>query len=97
MPEQAVIVWIEDGTGTITRGHVDSASAQGACVRLAAKPAFRGGDEVAVRIGFKIGAPTVATRARVGGLREAGDVVLCDLEWTAPADSEFDSWPAHAA
>jgi hypothetical protein len=97
MPAQAVMVWIEDGTGTITRGHVDAASAQGACVRLPGRPGFGEGDEVAVRICFEMGAPTVATRARVGGLRDAGDVVLCDLEWTAPADSDFEAWPAHAA
>ena len=97
MPEQAVMVWIEDGTGTIARGHVDSASAKGACVRLPEKPAFADGDEVAVRICFEIGTPTVATRARVTGLRESGDVVLCDLEWTATAESDLESWPAHAA
>ena len=97
MPEQAVMVWIEDGTGKIARGHVDSASAKGACVRLPEMPGFVDGDEVAVRICFEVGAPTVATRARVGGLRDTGEVVLCDLEWTAAADTDFETRPAHAA
>jgi hypothetical protein len=97
MPEQTVMAWIEDGTGTIVRGQVDSASAQGACVRLAEMPGFGEGDEVAVRVCFAIGAPTVAATARVTGVRASGDVVLCDLQWTAMAESEFDAWPAHAA
>jgi hypothetical protein len=97
MPAQAVMAWIEDGTGTIARGHVDSASAEGACVRLPERPGFGEGDEVAVRICFEIGAPTVACTARVSGIRASGDVVLCDLQWTATAESESDHWPAHAA
>jgi len=97
MPEQAVMVWIEDGTGKIARGHVDSASDQGACVRLPQKPGFVDGDQVAVRICFEVGTPTVATRARVSGLRESDDVVLCDLQWMATSQSEFETWPAHAA
>ena len=97
MPEQTVMAWIEDGTGTIARGHVDSASAQGACVRLPEMPGFGEGDEVAVRVCFEIGTPTVAATARVSTIRPSGDVVLCDLQWTATADAEFDSWPAHAA
>lgn len=99
MPEQTVMVWIEDGTGTIARGQADSVSADGACVRLAERPDFGEGDEVAVRISFERGAPTVATTARVSGLRADADAVQCDLRWTAPADerSAFDAWPAHAA
>jgi hypothetical protein len=97
MPERAVMAWIEDGTGTIARGHVESASAQGACVRLPERPGFGEGDEVAVRICFAVGAPTVAATARVSGVRESGDAVLCDLQWTARADGAFEAWPAHAA
>lgn len=97
MPEQAVMAWIEDGTGTIARGHVDSASAQGACVLLPERPGFSEGDEVAVRICFTVGAPTITSKARVDGIRASGDVVLCDLRWTATADSDFDAWRAHAA
>ncbi len=97
MPEQTVMAWIEDGTGKITRGHVDSASAQGASVRLPERPAFGEGDEVAVRICFAVGSPTMAARARVSGMRESGDAVLCDLQWTAIEDSEFETWRAHAA
>jgi hypothetical protein len=97
MPAQSAIVWIEDGTGTITRGHVDSAGRRGACVRLPQRPRVVAGDAVAVRICVEAGAPTVATTARVDAVREKDGVVLCDLEWTAPADSEPDSRPAHAA
>lgn len=97
MPEQTVAVWIEDGTGTIARGYANEVSAEGACVRLAEEPDFGEGDEVAVRICFERGAPTVATTARVGGVRTSADAVLCDLLWTAPAERTFDTWPAHAA
>jgi hypothetical protein len=96
MPAQSAMVWIEDGTGTITRGHVDSANDRGACVRLPRRPRVVAGDEVAVRICLEAGADTVATTARIGGVREKEGSVLCDLEWTAPADSERDR-PAHAA
>jgi hypothetical protein len=97
MPEQAVMAWIEDGTGSITRGHVDSASAQGACVRLPERPAFGEGDEVAVRVCFRAGSPTLGATARVGGIRASGEGFSCDLQWTATTDSEFESWRAHAA
>jgi hypothetical protein len=97
MPERAVMAWIEDGTGSIARGHVDSASAQGACVRLAERPAFGEGDEVAVRICFAVGSPTVGAAARVSGIRASGDGFVCDLEWTAATHGEFENWPAHAA
>jgi hypothetical protein len=97
MPEQNVMVWIEDGTGTIARGYADSVSTDGACVRLAERPEFSEGDEVAVRMCFERSAPTVAATARVGWVRADADTVLCDLRWTAPAESTFDTWPAHAA
>ncbi len=97
MPEQTPMAWIEDATGRIARGHVDSASAQGACVRLPERPAFGEGDEVAVRVCFAVGSPTVGATARVGEIRASGDGFSCDLEWTAVTDSEFESWPAHAA
>ena len=97
MPEQAVMAWIEDGTGRIARGHVDSASAQGACVRLPERPAFGEGDEVAVRVCVQIGSPTIAATARVSAIRASGDGILCDLQWTAMEDGEFEGWPAHAA
>ncbi len=97
MPEQAAMAWIEDGTGRIARGQVDSASPQGACVRLPERPAFGEGDEVAVRVCLQIGSPTVGAKARVSGVRAGGDGFLCDLQWTASTDSEFESWAAHAA
>jgi len=99
MPERTVMVWIEDGTGSIARGHADSVSAEGVRVRLAETPDFGEGDEVAVRICLERGAPTIATTARVGGIRSGEDGAECDLVWTAPAEqrSAFDTWPAHAA
>jgi hypothetical protein len=99
MPEQSVMVWIEDGTGRITRGQADSVSGEGACVRLAEKPDWGEGDEVAVRISFERGTPTVGATARVGAIRPGAGEVLCDLRWNAPADqrSALDEWLAHAA
>ena len=97
MPEQTVMAWIEDGTGRIARGHVDSASAQGACVRLAERPAFGEGDEVAVRVCVQVGSPTIGATARVGAIRATGEGFSCDLRWTATTDSEFEDWRAHAA
>lgn len=97
MPERTVLVWIEDGTGTIARGQADSVGANGACVRLAERPEFGEGEEVAVRLSFERGAPTVAATARVSGIRTDGADVLCDLRWTPPAERAFDPWPAHAA
>ena len=99
MPERTVMVWIEDGTGSIARGHADSVTARAcACVSPRA-PDFGEGDEVAVRLCFERGAPTIATTARVGGVRAGEDGVECDLLWTAPPEqrSAFDAWPAHAA
>jgi hypothetical protein len=99
MPERTVMVWIEDGTGSIARGHADSVSGEGVRVRLAETPDFDEGDEVSVRICFERGAATIATTARVGGVRTGEDGVECDLLWTAPPEqrSTFDAWPAHAA
>jgi len=97
MPEQAAMAWIEDGTGRIARGQVDSASARGACVRVPVRPEFGAGDTVAVRVSFRADSPTVAATARVAGVRASGEEFSCDLEWTATADTGFDSWPAHAA
>jgi hypothetical protein len=93
MPERTVMVWIEDGTGSIARGHGDSVGADGMSVRLGEEPAFREGDEVAVRVCLERGAPTIATRARVGAVRTNDEGFACDLLWTAA----FDARSAHAA
>jgi hypothetical protein len=93
MPERTVMVWIEDSTGSITRGHSDSVSAEGMSVRLAEEPGFREGDEVAVRVCLERGAPTIATRARVGAVRPSEEGFACDLVWTVA----FDTRSAHAA
>jgi hypothetical protein len=99
MPEQTVMVWIEDGTGTITRGQADSVTAEGLSVRLAEPPGFGREDEVAVRICFDRGAPTVAATACVAWLRAGEGVVECGLRWTEPAEQRaaLDAWLAHAA
>jgi hypothetical protein len=97
MPEQIVMVWIEDGTGTIARGQAESVSAEGACVRLAESPGFGEGAEVAVRICFEVGTPTVAVTAHVDGIGASAGGIRCDLRWTSSAEREFDAWPAHAA
>jgi hypothetical protein len=93
MPERTVMVWIEDGTGSIARGHSDSVSAEGASVRLAEVPGFSVGDEVAVRLCLERGAPTIATTARVGAVRTSEEGIACDLLWTAALDTRS----AHAA
>jgi hypothetical protein len=99
MPEQTVMVWIEDGTGRIARGHADGVTAEGLNVRLAEPPGFAQGDEVAVRICFERGAPTVAAAACVDWLRTGEDAVECGLRWTALAEQRaaLDAWLAHAA
>ena len=96
MPEQAIMAWIEDGSGGIARGHVSAASARGACVRLPERPAFVVGDQVAVRVCVAAGSPTIGATARVCGIRADADGVLCDLQWTA-FTGEFEGWSAHAA
>ena len=55
-------------------------------MRLSGPPAFGQGDEVAVRLSFERGAPTVATTARVALVRADAGQVECDLEWSAPAE-----------
>jgi hypothetical protein len=93
MPEQTVMVWIEDGTGSIARGHSNSVGAEGMSVRLAEMPSFSEGDEVAVRLCLERGAPTIATTARVGTVRTSEEGIACDLLWTAALDTRS----AHAA
>jgi PilZ domain len=97
MPAQIVMVWIEDATGMIARGHAESVSARGACVRLVDPPPFAEGAEVAVRVCFDREAPTVAVGGRVIAIREADDALLCDVQWTRPAERSFEPWSAHAA
>jgi len=93
------LVWIEDGDGTIVRGRVDSASAEGVHVHLSQEPAFGAGDEVALRICLQPGAPTFGTTGRIGWLRASADEVECGLEWSpSPEDRPaLDAWLASAA
>jgi len=94
-----MMVWIEDGKGEITRGQADSVTAEGLLVRLAEPPSFGREDEVAVRICFDRGAPTVAATACVAWLRAGEGVVECGLRWTESAEQRaaLDAWLAHAA
>jgi hypothetical protein len=84
--ERPVAVWIEDHDGRIVRGVAESVTTSGAQVRLSAPAAFRQGAEVALRISFDPGAPTVATTARVSWVRSEGGTPECALAWTGPAD-----------
>ena len=88
------MVWIEDGEGAIARGVAESVTAAGACVRLAERPAFGQGAEVALRLCFERDAPTVAATARVSFLHAEGAAVECGLEWTAPAQQRkaMEAW-----
>ncbi len=99
MPEQTMMVWIEDGKGEIARGEADAVTAEGLCVRLAESPTFGREDEVAVRICFDRGAPTVASSACVAWLRAGEGVVECGLRWTESAEQRaaLDAWLARAA
>ena len=82
---RTVWVWIEDAEGAIVRGQTDSVTSCGACVRLAERPAFEVGYEVALRLCFEQGADTVALRARVRFVRSADGAAECGLEWTPSA------------
>ncbi len=97
--DRTVMVWIENPEGSITRGLAESVTSSGACVRLAETPAFDAGAEVALRICFERGAPTVALRARVRFVRGAEGYLECGLEWTASPlqRAALDAWLASAA
>jgi hypothetical protein len=94
-----VMVWIEGGDGTITRGHAESVSGNGACVRLDGAPAFASGGEVSLRLSYDRSAPSLALRARVRFVRQAEGGFECGLEWTVrgPQRAELDAWLSSAA
>ena len=89
-----VMVWIEDGAGAIARGVAESVTATGARILLAERPGFVQGAEVALRLCFERGAPTVAATARVSFLHAEGAAVECGVEWTAPAQQRkaMEAW-----
>jgi hypothetical protein len=97
--DRSAMVWIEDETGAITRGLADTLTKSGARVRLAEKPGFDTGDEVALRICFERDAPTVATTARVRRVHAGEDTFECELEWaaSAPQRAALDAWLLSAA
>ena len=62
-------------------------------------PSFARGDEVAVRLAFERGAPTVALTARVEQADAAAGVVECSLVWNAPESErkQLDAWLTRAS
>jgi hypothetical protein len=97
--DRGPMVWIEDGASRIARGLADSVTREGLQVRLSEPPAFGQGEEVAVRLAFERGAPTVATTAKVAWVRGAAGQVECGLQWSAPPGerSELEAWLTRAA
>jgi PilZ domain len=94
-----VMVWIESGDGSIARGHAESVSSSGACVRLDGAPGFESGAEVSLRLSFDRHAPSLALRARVRFVRRNEGRIECGLEWTVPARerTELEAWLSSAA
>jgi hypothetical protein len=97
--DRTVMVWIENGEGSIARGLAEAVTSTGACVRLTETPAFDAGQDVALRICFERGAPTVALRARVRFVRNAQGAVECGLELiaSAPQRATLEAWITSAA
>src|SRR5262245_38126675 len=94
-----VMVWVESGDGSITRGHAESVSTSGACVRLDGAPTFESGGEVGLRLSFDRDAPSLGLRAHVRFLRQAEGRFECGLEWTLLGSQreELDAWLSSAA
>ena len=82
----AAIVWIEDRASRISRGQAAAVTSEGLQVSLPEPPSFARGDEVAVRLAFERGAPTVALTARVALADAAAGGVECGLVWNAPPE-----------
>jgi hypothetical protein len=97
--DREVMVWIESGDGSITRGRAESVSGSGACVRLDGAPAFASGGEVSLRLSFDRDAPTVGLRARVRFVRQGEGGFECGVEWTVagPQRAELEAWLSSAA
>ena len=97
--KRTTMVWIEDRASRICRGETDSLTRDGLHVRLAEPPAFGQGDEVAVRLSFEPGAPTVATSARVAWVRASAGQVECSLQWSTPPGErrDLEAWLDRAA
>ena len=95
----SAMVWIEDGAARISRGEAETVTSEGLQVRLSEAPGFGQGDEVAVRISFQRGAPTVAVTARVAWVRGTAGQVECGLQWSTPPSErrDLEAWLAKAA
>lgn len=93
------MVWIEDDASRIVRGEAESVTPEGLHATLSEEPSFSQGDEVAVRISFERGAPTLATTARVSAVRADTGRVECRLEWTLQPDGRnpIAAWLSRAA
>ncbi len=96
---RTVMVWIENAEGAIVRGEAESVTSSGASVRLAEAPSFEAGHEVALRLCFERGAPTVALRGRVRFVRSTDGAIECGLEWTPSASqgAALSAWITSAA
>jgi hypothetical protein len=79
--DEPIRVWIESEDGAIARGTMGVLSADEAVARLTDGAWLRSGCEVAVRVSPSRSTPTLAARARVTGVRPAGDSVECELAW----------------
>jgi hypothetical protein len=95
----AAIVWIEDRASRISRGEAAAVTSEGLRVSLSEPPSFARGDEVAVRLAFERGSPTVALTARVERADAGAGVVECSLVWNAPESErkQLDAWLTRAS
>lgn len=81
VPPHPVMAWAESGQGAIARGVVDAFYEGGASVSLDGELAV--GDDVAVRIAFGPGTPTLPAAGRVVSVNAEGDQLQYALEWTS--------------
>jgi hypothetical protein len=81
VPPHPVMAWAESDGGAIVRGVVDSFFEGGAYVSLDGELDL--GDDVAVRIAFGRGTPTLPAAGRVVAVDAEGDRPRYALEWTS--------------
>jgi len=81
VPSQPVMAWAESEQGAIARGVVDAFYEGGANVSLDGE--LEVGDDVAVRLAFGPGSPTLPATGRVVSVDADGDQSQYALEWTS--------------
>jgi hypothetical protein len=81
VPPHPVMAWAESDQGAIARGIVDAFYEGGAHVSL--DGALEVGDDIAVRIAFGPGTPTLPASGRVVSVNAEGDQLRYALEWTS--------------